>query len=264
MKLRIVVAALAVVMAASAAAYPDSGQQQWNKQMCGSNSWERIKTPVTEFAVSDSTGTCVNATEFKTRFAVGRVIRDISWQYPNIASGYVPEGEPTCASWRDTCFHYPVQQRYDGHPVISFSSWLTPGTYNESVDTWFSPVKSRHSVQTRAGDTEIMIWTAYPGIDDRSHFVAYATIDGMRFGIMSWEAWNSWRYVAYLWLNAPHVGSGRFLTVRGLALNPFFANAEQHGWLHSSEYLWAVDLGFELVRGGLHNNIHDYSLTGVK
>jgi hypothetical protein len=247
---------------------PQGVHGHWNNDMCGSNDYERIKTKLTEFAVIDSAGTCVNATEYLTRFAVSRVLSDISWQFPAIISGYVPEGEATCASvQRDTCFGYPVQQRYDGAPLMSFKSWLAPGIYNESVDTWFSHTKSQHSVQNRSNDTEIMIWTAYPGIDDASRLGDYVTIDGMRFGIMSWEAQHSgttWRYVAYLWLNAPHVRHGRPLSIGGLYLNPFFRNAESHGWLSSNEYLWAIDLGFELVGGGRGNNIHDYKLTGVK
>jgi len=236
---------------------------QWNKPMCGSNAFERVQTTVTEFAVNDSTGTCVNSTRYITRFSVAKVIRNIGWQYPNISSGYVPEGETTCANpAQDHCFAYPVQAKYDGHPVASFSSWLNPGSYNESFDTWFSPIKSHHSVQTRAGNTEIMIWTAYPGIHDRLY--NFFTVNGMRFGTMSWEAHGSWRYVAYLWLNAPHIGNrGRSLTIRNLPLNPFFTNAEHHGWLSQNEYLWAIDLGFEMNWGGRGNNIHSYSLTGM-
>ena len=178
--------------------------------------------------------------------------------------GFTPEGEATCADpRRDTCFAYPARQEDDGMPLASFGSWLAPGSYNESFDIWFSPVKGRHSFATRAGDTELMVWLAYPGINDRSHFVAYATIDHKRFGIMTWIAGGDRRYVAYLWLNAPRVGSGRRLDVSGLWLNPIFRNAESHGWLRSWEWLWSVDLGFELRWGGQGVNIHDYSLTGL-
>jgi hypothetical protein len=239
----------------------------FNTQMCGSNSYERVQTKVTEFAVIDSSGTCVNSTKYITRFSVAKIITDIGWQYPAIISGYVPEGEATCADpQKDTCFTFPVEESADGHPVASFGSWLAPGMYNESFDMWFSPVRSHHSVKTRTGDTEIMVWTAHPGINESGHYVAYATIEGKRYGIMSWNAGHSgttWKYVAYVWLNAPaHVGKGRALTIRNLYLNPFFQDSIKRGWLSSHEYLWSIALGFELCSGGL-NDIHDYSLTGL-
>jgi hypothetical protein len=259
-------ALVAAALPAIASPSPSRGVVgRFNAPMCGSNDFERVKTPVTEFAVSDSAGTCVRSEKYHPDFAVASVTRDVAWQYPDIASGFTPEGEATCADpKRDTCFAYPVRQEDDGMPEASFGSWLAPGSYNESFDIWFSPVKGRHSFATRAGDTELMVWLAYPGIDDRSHFVAYATIDHMRFGIMTWIAGGDRRYVAYLWLGAPRVGSGRRLDVSGLWLNPIFRNAESHGWLRKSEFLWTVDLGFELNRGGVGDNIHDYSLSSVK
>jgi UDP-sulfoquinovose synthase len=39
-----------------------------------------------------------------------------------ISSGFVPTGEPTCASARDTCYRYPVRQEYDGTPVAAFGA----------------------------------------------------------------------------------------------------------------------------------------------
>jgi hypothetical protein len=263
--LALTAASLPAALPASASVSPSRGiTGQFNQPMCGSNDFERVKTPLTEFAVSDSAGTCVDSERYHADFNVAKVTEDIGWQYPNVASGFTPEGEATCADpRRDTCFAYPVRQEDDGTPLASFGSWLAPGSYNESFDIWFSPVKSRHSFATRAGDTELMIWLAFPGIDDRSHFVAYATIDHKRFGIMTWIAGGDRRYVAYLWLNAPRVGSGRRLDVSGLWLNPIFRNAESHGWLRSWEWLWSVDLGFELRWGGQGVNIHDYSLTGL-
>ena len=44
----------------------------------------------------------------------------------------------------------------------------------------------------------------------------------------------------------------------------FFREAENHHELSASYWLTAIDAGFELVSGGLHSNIHYYSLTGVR
>ncbi len=44
-----------------------------------------------------------------------------------------------------------------------------------------------------------MVWTAWPGVNARSRLGDDVTIDGKRFGIMTWEADNhgvQWRYVA--------------------------------------------------------------------
>lgn len=239
---------------------------EYNSPMCGTNDWERIKTPLTEFAVSDSTGTCVKSERYHPDFTISAVTKTIGWQYPNLSSGFVSTGESTCASSADTCFDYPVREADDGTPVASFGSWIAGGYQgNESFDIWFSPTESRHSADDRGGDTEVMIWTAYPGIHDKT--MDDVTIDGKRFGIMTWEAGHAgtqWRYVAYLWLNAPNGDKGRQVNVSGLWLNPFFRNAESHGWLSSSEWLWAIDFGFEMNRGGATNNVHDYSLTDVK
>lgn len=50
----------------------------------------------------------------------------------------------------------------------------------------------------------------------------------------------------------------------GLHINDFFREAEAHAEMSASYWLTAIDAGFESVRGGLHCNIHYYSLTGVR
>lgn len=251
----------------SAGVRPAVGVREFNQPMCASNAWERIKTPQAEYAVIDSAGTCVAAERHHPVFAVTSVERDIGWQYPAIVAGYTPEGEAACASDRDTCLTFPVQAEHDGMPEASFGSWVSGGYEgNESFDIWFSPVKSRHSVAERAGDSEVMIWLEWPGVADRGRLSDYTTIDGKRFGVMTWEAGHDgqrWRYVAYLWLDAPRIGTGRQVNVSGLYLNPFFRNAESHGWLRPDEWLWSVALGFEMNHGGAHNNIHGEELQGL-
>ena len=189
------------------------------------------------------------------------VLENRGWQFPGMIAGYVPTGEPTCASSLDTCYTFPVQQEHDGAPLVSFDSWIARGYKgNESLDIWFSPIKSHHSINERAGDTELMVWTAWPGVNARSRLGDDVTIDGKRFGIMTWEADHGgarWRYVAYLWLNAPNGDKGRQVNVSGLWLNPFFKNAESHGWLKSSDWLWSIATGFEMNDNGRTNNIHN-------
>jgi hypothetical protein len=257
-----------IAIPAGASVRPEVGViGQWNKPMCGSNDWERIKLPDTELAVIDSAGTCVSSERYHGSFAVPNVLFNTAWQFPGLIAGYVPTGEPTCASSQDTCYTFPVQQKDDGAPTVSFDSWIAGGYQgNESLDIWFSPVKSQHSIAARAGDTELMVWTAWPGVNARSRLGDDVTIDGKRFGIMTWEADNhgqQWRYVAYLWLNAPNGSKGRQVNVSGLSLNPFFLNAESHGWLSSDSWLWSIATGFEMNANGRTNNIHNFSLEGL-
>jgi hypothetical protein len=250
-----------VIIPAGAVVRPDSGGQTYNAPMCGNNAFVRVKLPTSEFTIHDSAGTCINAMRRRLDFAVTSIPDQISWQYPNIASGY-ELGESSCASEDDTCFGYPVQERFDGHPEASVKAWLARGTYNFSFDTWFAPRKTQLSYQDRRGDTEVMVWLAAPGINDASHFVWYTRIDGIAFGVMTWETGGDQphRYVAYV-ARYSHLGSYNRSRVW---LNPFFQDTINHGYLSPNAWLTSIDLGFELVRGGVGDNIHYYALQNVR
>lgn len=265
-------AAAALILApaaAHAADYAGGVSGQYNQPMCASNGFERVKTAATEYAAVDSAGACISSEKYSAAFTITSV-RNMSYQFPMIASGFVPTGEPTCASDRDTCYAYPVRQEYDGEPDATFGAWLNPGQYKLAFDTWFSPVEGRHDYDERSGDVEVMIWIAHPGENiAASQYLYYATIDHIRFGVDSWEQASGVRYVAYVALSGP--GSGRTETANGQRvsysnfwLNPIWKNAISQGWLTKTDYLWAVDLGFELTKGGKGDNIHDYSLAGVR
>lgn len=265
--LALAILAASAVLAASAIPASAGGVQDWNKPMCGSNDFERVKTPQTEYAIVDSAGTCVNSWKHAPTFYISKVTSELSYQYPSADSGFVPQGEATCASSKDTCFAYPVRQECDGTPVASFKAWLNPGWYALAFDTWFSPVKSRHSYATRSGDTEVMIWLKEPGKGSwAADFRYYTTIDHIRFGVMSWEQASGVRYVAYVAAGqaGPIRKGGELVSYSNLWLNPFWRDAISHGWLEKSEWLWAIDLGFELSGEGTISNIHDYTLRDVK
>ena len=254
---------LGLTQGASGSVTPDVGVRTYNQPMCGPNKFVRVKLLASEFAVHDSAGTCVKSEKNHLDFQVSAVTSQIGWQYPNISSGY-ELGESSCASARDTCYRYPVEQRDDGMPVASVKAWLAPGRYNLSFDTWFSPSSKRLSYADRAGDTEVMIWLAHPGINESYAYDWHVIIDGQSWGVMTWEtgegSGHPWRYVAYV---APRTALGR-LTAANLWLNPFWRNAEAHGYLSPSEWLTAIDLGFELVSGGQGDNISRYTLAGVQ
>lgn len=261
----------AATPASAPVARPAAGiSDEWNEQMCAGNGFERIKTPQTEYTVSDSAGTCVTSERYHAVFSIAKVTKQISWQFPNIASGYTPEGEATCASSADTCFTYPVRQEDDGTPLASFSAWLNPGQYDLAFDIYFSPTEGMHATGAdRNGDTEVMIWYAHPGLNEtRSFNGGYVTIGGIRFGVMTWRAGRTahWRYIAYVAMSGPGlaVPHGKLVTFRNQWLNPFFRNVESRGYLSKTEWLQSIDLGFELVKNGTENNIHNYTLADVR
>lgn len=278
-RMRVLVPLIAVIIAATAvvtvaawlmalgapaqgAVKPDVGVRTYNQSMCGSNKFVRVKLPASEYAIHDSAATCVKAMEHRLDFQVLSASTD-HWQYPNISSGY-ELGESSCASARDTCYAYPVQVRNDGMPVASVKAWLAPGVYNLSFDIWFSTSRTRLAYDQRGGGTEVMIWLADPGIgqDPRIRKTGWhADIDGIRFGVMTWETGGptAHRYVAYI---APRTSLGQ-LSVSKLWLNPIFRDVEAHGLLRPTEWLTAVDLGAELYSGGVHVNIHYYTLKGL-
>jgi hypothetical protein len=256
---------LAIVLTGTANA---AGVSQWNKPMCESNAFEYIKTAQTEYAATDSAGTCVSAERYAGDIDITSVT-NLSYQFPAIDSGYVPMGEPTCASARDACWKYPVRQEYDGTPVVSLGAWLNPGQWKLAIDTWFSPAEGDHDYAGRKGDTEVMIWLSHPGESiPAADCLGYNDIDGIRFCVDSWMQDSGVRYVAYVAMTGP--GSARTVSApgqrvswAGLWLNPFWRNAEANGWLGKSEWLWAVDTGFELTKGGKGDNIHGYTLADM-
>lgn len=251
---------LGLTQPAGSAVKPSVGVRTYNQAMCGANRFVRVKLAASEFEIHDSAQTCVKAMEHRLDFQVISASTD-HWQYPNIGSGY-ELGASSCASARDTCYRYPVQVRNDGMPVASVKAWLAPGVYNLSFDIWLTPVKSHLAYSQRAGDTEVMVWLADPGIGQDPRISWHADIDGVRWGVMTWETGGptAHRYVAYI---APRTALGQ-LSVSGLWLNPIFRDVERHGYLYSAEWLTAIDLGFELYSGGLHNNVHGYTLGGVR
>jgi len=262
--------------AASASDYAGGIGDQYNKQMCASNGFERVKTPATEYAAVDSAGTCISSEKYHAAFTITSVTRNMAYQMPGISSGYVPTGESTCASAADTCYRYPVRQEYDGTPAASFGAWLAPGDYSLAFDTWFSPVESRHSYDDRAGDTEVMIWMSEPGGDWPQDFRYYTEIDGMRFGVMAWyQPANKVMYVAYVDQTGPGARRpdtatyGQHVSYSNIWLNEFWRDAIAHGWLGKSEWLWQVFLGYELRPGvragnGRGDDISNYNLKDMR
>jgi hypothetical protein len=260
-------AAAGLIPAAQASVTPDrgavtpaAGVLKYNANVCGSQ-WVDVHINSNSYynfynAPSAQASTCLTVERYHLDFQITKATIHGAWGFPNISSGW-EWGDYTCTGHKGVCFKYPVQEKKDGTPKTSVETWLAPGTYNAAYDIWFNKTDA-HPGQDNG--TEVMIWLAHPGIDESGHYVRYVTIEGIRFGVMAWIADHndtSWHYVAY-------VMQSQRSSVKNLWLNPLFRNAIANGELSSDWWLTSIDFGFELVRGGVHNNVHYYSLTGVK
>jgi hypothetical protein len=237
---------------------PADGVNVYNANVCGTN-WVKVRTNsyYNYYNAPDSQAyTCLKVMRLRLDFQITKIDYHGAWGYPNISSGW-ESGINSCAGVSGACFRYPVEEKHDGMPETSVKTSLRPGTYNASYDIWFNKTDA-HPVQDNG--TEIMIWIAHPGI--YRSFNRYVTIEGIRFGVMDWTAYNSrtrthWHYVAFLALRQRS-------SVTNLWLNEFFHNAIANHELSPYWWLTGIDFGFEMVRGGLHTDVLSYSLKGVK
>lgn len=236
---------------------PSDGVPIYNARVCGTD-WVDIHIPNASYynVYNDDFGreTCVVAELHHLDFRISSAGNSYGFDaYPNISSGW-EDNKYTCTGHTGQCYTYPVQADHDGDPVTSIAGWLAPGSYDFSYDVWFNKTDS-HPLQDNG--TELMIWLAHPGVPeavDRS-----VTIDGVKWDVTTWITNHPgephWRLVIYYAVYPRSSAS--------LHLNNFFTDAERHGELGSSDWLTAIDAGFELVHGGVGDNIHQYSLTGL-
>lgn len=240
---------------------PSSGVPVYNKNVCGTY-WVKVHIQKDSYfnfynAPTGQARTCIKVEQHHLDFQVTSVKINRPWGYPNISSGW-ESNVYTCSGVNGACFRYPVQEKYDGTPVTSVAAGLDPGVYNAAYDIWFNKTDAHPS---QDDGTEIMIWIAHPRINVWD-VARHVTIDGIHWAVMTWTAYNStakksWHYVAY-------VAQQQRSSVFGLSLNPFFRDAIANRELSGNWWLTGIDFGFELVSGGLNNNVHFYKLTGVR
>jgi hypothetical protein len=250
-----VAATLAGVISAPASAGGDGGVPHYNRLVCGRN-WVSIRTPASYFHVyNDDFGgyTCFSAMRHHLDFQIMKATGVGFHADPNISSGW-ESGRDSCSHHHGLCYDYPIQVKHDGDPVTSIAGWLASGTYDFNYDIWTNQTDA-HPLQDNG--TEVMIWLAHPGV--REAIDREVVIDHIAWYVTTWIAHRNgatWRLLIYY---AVHPRSSAW----GLHLNDFFHEAERNGEMSSSYWLTGIDAGFELVAGGVHNNIHYYSLTGL-
>lgn len=153
--------------------------------------------------------------------------------YPNIFRGW-QWGIGTKGAW-------PIKVSADGTPRADLTVTNTwKGTYNSSLDMWFSTYPNR---TTQANGAEVMIWLSHPGAVAAGRRVR---IDGTDWYLNSWMTrghGKSWRLIIF-------VHTTQISSVKGLLLNPFLRAAESRRWIKPSWYWTGIDAGFEIWRGG--------------
>ena len=251
-------ATIHAVAAAPGTASPDAGVQQYNQKICG-RSWVNVHLAKTSYfnvyngVFGPGATGCLSSTRYKLDFQVLSSTGAGFHADANISSGW-ESGRYSCTGHRGACYKYPVRVSGDGDPVSSVKAWLAPGVYDFSYDIWTNRTDA-HPVQDDG--TEVMIWLAHPGVAEGA--VREVRIDGIAWDVTTWMCHRNgatWRLLIYY---AVHPRS----SASGLRLNDFFREAERHGDMSASYWLTAIDAGFELVRGGVHDNIHYFSLTGL-
>jgi hypothetical protein len=257
-------------------AVPGFDVNQYGRSFCGRNAWDWIDTRPRMIA-HDSAGSCVKVPSVN-RAAMSVTRAPGNGSFPNISSGYELNAN-SCPSDADMatglCTLYPVKVAEDGNPAATVAGRTVPGYIgNFAFDIWFAPKAASTSFQNRCSkvpgkaDTEIMIWLSHPGdLQPSSPLGFYTTrIDGRYWHVDEWPTLNhcpagqSWRLVIF---SSPRVTNGT-VTVDNLKLNDFFGYAVRAGWLRPDEYLMAIDLGWEMDKGGQGNAIDDYTLTGLR
>jgi hypothetical protein len=159
--------------------------------------------------------------------------RPVVTAYPNIFRGW-QWGIGTRGGW-------PVRVSADSMPRADLAiSQTWTGTYNASLDMWFSTYPNK---TTQANGAEVMIWLSHPNAAAGGPEVS---VDGAEWYLSEWMTRShgvSWRLIIFT--HATQISS-----VAGLWLNPFFRIAESRGWLKPSWYWTGIDAGFELWKGG--------------
>ena len=122
----------------------------------------------------------------------------------------------------------------------SFTVPATGGAYDAAYDVWFN--RSPSTVGQPDG-TELMIWLDHDGaVQPAGAKVATVALAGA-----NWDLWmgkmESWRYVAY-------VRQTPTRQVENLDIRAFTQDSVGRGYIDASNYLIAIEAGFEIWKGG--------------
>lgn len=140
------------------------------------------------------------------------------------------------------------------------SDWrFTPtpsGIWNAAYDLWICP---DHSCGPSGfnGGLEVMVWLEDSKVPGWQYDLGPVTVAGA-----SWELWhaqftidnNHWDYVAYL-------PPSPVTSVSGFDLKPFLDETQSKGFVHSTEFLYAVQAGVEIHAGGVPFTSRNFSVS---
>lgn len=223
-------------------------------QYCGTTSRTAHVPRTTYYAIHNASVktayTCF--TSQGASFTLTRVLPYANWGYPNISTGW-SWGRNPCLHHSGACYGFPVTARTAAHVTMSVITHLSAGEYNSAYDIWFSKTDAHPD---QPDGTELMIWLAHPGLDPHATRAAY--IDHVRYHVMSWITFHNgvhWRYVAYISDARRDHGTWR--------LGPLVNDAIRNGYLKSSYWMTSVSFGFEIIHGGVGNQVNSFTFTGL-
>jgi hypothetical protein len=176
----------------------------------------------------------------------------------NIPPGGAPASYPSVVlGWHYGRFYGSYGTARQLQAITSIpSSWSftvpAMGRYNASYDAWIHPTNA-NPMDPRGG-VELMIW-----LNQRDTTPIGTIGPTVMIGGSAWAVWygpndGGWTTVSY-------VRAGNTTSVSNLDLKPFFADAQQRGYVTASSYLLSVQAGFEIWEQNQSMTTNSYSVA---
>lgn len=264
-----VVTILLALVPSVALASDHAGIHHYNTSVCG-RKWVAVDLghgAYTNVYNGQAGAMCISVERRRLAFQVTHWTEGAgAWQFVHLSNGinwgrYSCLDGPSGTGRGSRCIRFPVQVRYDGHPVTSAQAWWPRNMVgNVSYDLWFNRTLVTPSSLKQNNGAEIMIWLAQPNLDYYPHATRYVRIDGIEWAVMDWISFHNnthWHYVAYMAVRQRR-------SVTGLRLNPFLREAEAHGELNPNWWWTSANFGAEISHNGRGFDVSSYSLTGVR
>jgi cellulose 1,4-beta-cellobiosidase len=211
----------------------------WNKDTCPGTQCIEMNSSTGAFSVTEGPAPCGNNVA----------------SYPNVLYG-CSYGNCSPA----TVLPLPVTQVSSLTSNWDFSVGGSPGdAWNVSYDIWFCPDDNCGASGFPKG-LELMIWLDYSNAHGWRTNLGSKNLSGR-----NWDVWvadmlvggatDSWTYLDYI-LKPPLVTS-----VTNLDLSAFIQDALARGYIKSNWYLYAVQAGMEVRKGGIPFTSNSFSVT---
>lgn len=206
----------------------------WNKGQCPGTQCVRIDDQTGSYTVIQATYDCGNSVAAYPSIMYGKAFGS---QSPNCdLPAQVSSLKCVNTSWS-------FQPTYTGAWDAAYDIWLCPD--NQCGPSGFK------------GGAEIMIWLDYHNAHGWQYDQGPATVNGM-----GWEVWH-WdvdlggglrNYVAYL-------AKSPMDSVKNLDIKKFLDDSQRRGYIQPSWFLYAIEVGNEILQGGIPFTSKSFSVA---